>query len=216
MGHRSRAVQTELTGEDWHGKPAIAILNTWSDLSPCHHHLRDRAGWVKLGVLQAGGMPVELPVMDFAEQCLKPTLMLYRNMGAMEVEEVLRSHPVDGAVLMGGCDKSTPAPVMGAVSMGLPFVFYCPQARCCAATMRAKSWVRARIFESTGTTGVRVSSARKNASASATSTGGTARTTGKRPTKPSKRLYSHQTWCSARSRTLHPDRKRLMDSGEGL
>lgn len=123
MGHRSRAMQMGLTEEDWQGKPIIAIINTWSDLSPCHHHLRDRAQWVKRGVLQAGGTPVELPVPDFAEQFLKPTSMLYRNMGAMEVEETLRSHPVDGAVLMGGCDKSTPALVMGAVSMGLPFLF---------------------------------------------------------------------------------------------
>ncbi len=122
MGHRSRAMQMGLAEEDWRGKPVIAIINTWSDLSPCHHHLRDRADWVRRGVLQAGGMPVELPVHDFAEQFLKPTSMLYRNMGAMEVEETLRSHPVDGAVLMGGCDKSTPALVMGATSMGLPFI----------------------------------------------------------------------------------------------
>ena len=123
MGHRSRIRQMGYGPEDWEGRPVIAIINTWSDLSPCHHHLRDRAEWVKRGVLQAGGMPVEMPVMSFAEQLLKPTSMLYRNMGAMEVEEVLRSHPIDGAVLLGGCDKSTPALVMGAVSMGLPFIF---------------------------------------------------------------------------------------------
>jgi len=123
MGHRSRAMQMGLDGADWEGKPIIAIINTWSDLSPCHHHLRDRAEYVKKGVYQAGGMPVELPVHSFSEQFLKPTSMLYRNMGAMEVEETLRSHPVDGVVLMGGCDKSTPALVMGALSMGLPFIF---------------------------------------------------------------------------------------------
>ncbi|WP_299724783.1 L-arabinonate dehydratase [uncultured Tateyamaria sp.] len=123
MGHRSRAAQMGWTGEDWNGKPVIAIINTWSDLSPCHHHLRDRAEWVKRGILQAGGTPAELPVHDFAEQFLKPTSMLYRNLGAIEVEETLRSHPVDGVVLMGGCDKSTPALVMGAVSMGLPMIF---------------------------------------------------------------------------------------------
>jgi dihydroxy-acid dehydratase len=123
MGHRSRAMQMGLSGEDWEGKPVIAIINTWSDLSPCHHHLRDRAEHVKRGILQAGGMPAELPVHDFSEQFLKPTSMLYRNMGAMEVEETLRSHPVDGVVLMGGCDKSTPALVMGAISMGIPFIF---------------------------------------------------------------------------------------------
>lgn len=123
MGHRSRAAQMGWSTEDWQGKPVIAIINTWSDLSPCHHHLRDRAEWVKRGILQAGGTPAELPVQDFAEQFLKPTSMLYRNLGAIEVEETLRSHPVDGVVLMGGCDKSTPALVMGAVSMGLPFIF---------------------------------------------------------------------------------------------
>ena len=97
MGHRSRAMQMGLTEDDWGGKPVIAIVNTWSDLSPCHHHLRDRAEWVKRGILQSGGMPAELPVQDFAEQMLKPTSMLYRNFGAMEVEETLRSHPVDGS-----------------------------------------------------------------------------------------------------------------------
>ena len=123
MGHRSRAMQMGLEREDWDGKPIIAIINTWSDLSPCHHHLRDRAEFVKKGVYQAGGMPVEMPVHSFSEQFLKPTSMLYRNMGALEVEETLRAHPIDGAVLMGGCDKSTPALIMGATSMGLPFIY---------------------------------------------------------------------------------------------
>ena len=123
MGHRSRAMQMGLDQEDWEGKPIIAFINTWSDLSPCHHHLRDRAEFVKKGIYQAGGMPVEMPVNSFSEQFLKPTSMLYRNMGAFEVEETLRSHPIDGAVLMGGCDKSTPALIMGATSMGLPFIY---------------------------------------------------------------------------------------------
>ncbi|MFK7879406.1 L-arabinonate dehydratase [Roseobacter sp.] len=123
FGHRSRAMQMGLSREDWDGKPVIAILNTWSELQPCHMHFKDRVEFVKKGVLQAGGMPVEIPVHALGEQLLKPTAMLYRNMVAMEVEEVLRSHPVDGAVLMGGCDKSTPALVMGAVSMGLPFIY---------------------------------------------------------------------------------------------
>ena len=123
MGHRSRAMQMGLEREDWDGKPIIAIINTWSDLSPCHHHLRNRAEFVKKGVYQAGGMPVEMPVHSFSEQFLKPTSMLYRNMGALEVEETLRAHPIDGAVLMGGCDKSTPALIMGATSMGLPFIY---------------------------------------------------------------------------------------------
>jgi len=123
MGHRSRAMQMGLDEADWDGKPIIAIINTWSDLSPCHHHLRDRSEFVKKGIYQAGGMPVEMPVHSFSEQFLKPTSMLYRNMGALEVEETLRSHPIDGAVLMGGCDKSTPALIMGATSMGLPFIY---------------------------------------------------------------------------------------------
>ena len=123
MGHRSRAMQMGLDQADWEGKPIIAVINTWSDLSPCHHHLRDRAEFVKKGIYQAGGMPVEMPVHSFSEQFLKPTSMLYRNMGAFEVEETLRSHPIDGAILMGGCDKSTPALIMGATSMGLPFIY---------------------------------------------------------------------------------------------
>lgn len=123
FGHRSRMMQMGLSSDDWKGKPVIAVLNTWSDLQPCHMHFKDRVEFVKRGVLQAGGMPVEIPVHSLGEQLLKPTAMLYRNMVAMEVEEVLRSNPVDGAVLMGGCDKSTPALVMGAVSMGLPFVY---------------------------------------------------------------------------------------------
>ena len=123
FGHRSRAMQMGLSYEDWDGKPVIAIINTWSEAQPCHMHFRERAEWVKRGILQAGGMPMELPAHSLSEQFLKPTSMLYRNMVAMEVEELLRAHPVDGAVLMGGCDKSTPALVMGAVSMGIPFVY---------------------------------------------------------------------------------------------
>ncbi len=123
FGHRSRAMQMGLGHEDWEGKPVIAVINTWSEAQPCHMHFRDRAEWVKRGILQAGGMPMELPAPSLSEQFLKPTSMLYRNMAAMEVEELLRAHPVDGAVLMGGCDKSTPALIMGAVSMGVPFIF---------------------------------------------------------------------------------------------
>lgn len=123
FGHRSRTMQMGLSPEDWEGKPIIAVLNTWSDLQPCHMHFRDRVEFVKKGIFQAGGMPVEIPVHSLGEQLLKPSAMLYRNMVAMEVEEVLRSNPVDGAVLMGGCDKSTPALVMGATSMGLPFIY---------------------------------------------------------------------------------------------
>ncbi len=123
FGHRSRAMQMGLSPEDWEGRPVIAIINTWSEAQPCHMHFRDRAEFVKKGILQAGGMPMELPAHSLSEQFLKPTSMLYRNLAAMEVEELLRAHPVDGAVLMGGCDKSTPALVMGAISMGLPFIY---------------------------------------------------------------------------------------------
>jgi dihydroxy-acid dehydratase len=122
-GHRSRAMQMGYDPADWEGRPIIAIVNTWSEAQPCHMHFKDRVEWVKRGVLQAGGFPMELPALSLSEILVKPTTMLYRNMLAMETEELLRSHPVDGAVLMGGCDKTTPALVMGAVSMGLPFIF---------------------------------------------------------------------------------------------
>jgi dihydroxy-acid dehydratase len=108
---------------DWGKKPIIAILNTWSDLNACHAHFKHRVEDVKRGVLQAGGFPVELPVQSLSESALKPTSMLYRNFLAMEAEELLRAHPVDGVVLMGGCDKTTPALVMGAVSAGYPMIF---------------------------------------------------------------------------------------------
>jgi len=123
LGHRSRAKQMGYGPEDYAGKPVIAILNTWSDLNPCHQHFRDRAQDVKRGVLQAGGFPVELPAISLAEPFQKPTTMLYRNLLAMEAEELLRSYPVDGAVLMGGCDKTTPGLVMGATSMNLPAIY---------------------------------------------------------------------------------------------
>ncbi|MBL8906750.1 MAG: dihydroxy-acid dehydratase [Rhizobiales bacterium] len=123
FGHRSRAKQMGITADDIGGKPVIAIVNTWSDLNPCHAHLRMRAEEVKRGVLQAGGFPVELPAMSLGETFMKPTTMLYRNFLAMEVEELLRSNPVDGAVLLGGCDKTVPAMIMGATSMNLPTIF---------------------------------------------------------------------------------------------
>jgi dihydroxy-acid dehydratase len=110
--------------EDYQGKPIIAILNTWSDLNTCHSHLRERAESIKRGVWQAGGFPVEIPVLSLSEMLMKPTTMLYRNLLAMEAEEVLRSHPVDGAVLMGGCDKTTPGLIMGAISMDIPAIYF--------------------------------------------------------------------------------------------
>ena len=123
FGHRSRAFQMGHSPQDWAGKPVIAILNTWSEISPCHVHLRDRAEDVKRGVLMAGGFPIELPALSLAEIFVKPTTMLYRNMLAMEVEELIRSHPVDGVVLMGGCDKTTPGLMLGATSMNVPAIF---------------------------------------------------------------------------------------------
>jgi dihydroxy-acid dehydratase len=123
FGHRSRAMQMGYGPEDWAGKPVIAIINTWSDINPCHTHFKQRVEDVKRGIFQAGGFPLELPAISLAEQYVKPTTMLYRNMLAMETEELIRSHPVDGAVLMGGCDKTTPGLVMGALSAGLPFVY---------------------------------------------------------------------------------------------
>ncbi len=125
FAHRQRAQQMGLRREDVLDKPIVAIINTWSELSPCHAHLRERAESVKRGVLMAGGTPFELPAMSLGEVMVKPTTMLYRNFLAMEVEELLRSLPIDGAVLLAGCDKTTPGTLMGAISMGLPTIF-CP------------------------------------------------------------------------------------------
>lgn len=123
FGHRSRALQMGYTREDFSGKPVIAILSTWSDLNSCHSHFKQRVEEVKRGVWQAGGFPVELPAHSVSETYLKPSSMFYRNFLAMEAEEFLRGHPVDGAVLMGGCDKTTPGLLMGAFSMNLPVIF---------------------------------------------------------------------------------------------
>jgi dihydroxy-acid dehydratase len=128
FGHRSRTKQMGYSAQDWTdkeggGKPVIGILNTWSDINPCHQHFRIRAEEVKRGVWQAGGFPLEIPALALPENFMKPTTMLYRNLLAMEVEEITRSLPVDGLVLMGGCDKTTPAMVMGALSMDLPCIF---------------------------------------------------------------------------------------------
>jgi len=123
FGHRSRTKQMGYAEADWKGKPVIGVLNTWSDLNPCHQHFRIRAEEVKRGVWQAGGFPLEIPALALPENFMKPTTMLYRNLLAMEVEEIARSQPFDGLVLMGGCDKTTPAMVMGALSMDLPCIF---------------------------------------------------------------------------------------------
>jgi dihydroxy-acid dehydratase len=121
--HRSRLMQMGYAPADWKGKPVIAIVNTWSDVNPCHAHFKQRVEDVKRGVLQAGGLPLELPALSLSEPIVKPTTMLYRNLLAIETEELIRSHPVDGAVLMGGCDKTTPGLLMGAFSAGVPCIF---------------------------------------------------------------------------------------------
>ena len=123
FGHRSRTAQMGYDRSDYAGKPVIAIINTWSDINSCHTHFKQRVEEVKRGVWQAGGFPVEMPAMSLAEVMQKPTTMMYRNFLAMETEELLRSYPADGAVLMGGCDKTTPALVMGAISMNLPAIY---------------------------------------------------------------------------------------------
>jgi dihydroxy-acid dehydratase len=123
FGHRSRTKQMGFAAEDYAGKPIIAILNTWSEMNPCHQHFRTRAEEVKRGVWQAGGFPVEMPAMALGEPFMKPSTMMYRNLLAMEAEELLRANPIDGVVLMGGCDKTVPALVMGATSMNLPAIF---------------------------------------------------------------------------------------------
>ena len=123
FGHRSRAASMGCTPADYAGKPVIAIINTWSDANPCHSHLRERANDVKRGVWQAGGFPMEIPAISLGETFQKPSTMMYRNLLAMETEELLRSYPADGCVLLGGCDKNTPALLMGAISMNLPAIF---------------------------------------------------------------------------------------------
>lgn len=123
FGHRSRTKQMGFGPEDYAGKPVIAIVNTFSDINPCHHHFKNRVEDVKRGVLQAGGFPLEMPALSLGEPFMKPTTMLYRNLLSIDVEELLRANPVDGVVLMGGCDKTVPAMVMGAASMNIPTIF---------------------------------------------------------------------------------------------
>jgi dihydroxy-acid dehydratase len=123
FNHRSRMAQIGWSEAEYRGKPVIAILNTWSEINPCHTHFRQRAEEVKRGVWQAGGFPLEMPAISLAEPFQKPSPLMYRNLLAMEAEELLRSYPCDGAVLMGGCDKTTPGLIMGATSMDLPFVY---------------------------------------------------------------------------------------------
>jgi dihydroxy-acid dehydratase len=122
FSHRSRAKQAGFSMDDIAGKPVIAVLNTWSDANPCHTHFRTRAEEIKRGIWQAGGFPMEIPVLTLGEAFMKPSTLLYRNLLAMDAEEALRSYPADGAVLMAGCDKTVPALVMGATSANLPAI----------------------------------------------------------------------------------------------
>jgi dihydroxy-acid dehydratase len=123
FGHRSRTKQMGYADEDYAGKPVIAIINTWSEANPCHMHFKMRAEEVKRGIWQAGGFPMEMPAMSLGEVMMKPSAMLYRNFLAMETEELLRANPADGVVLLGGCDKTVPGLMMGAISMNLPAIF---------------------------------------------------------------------------------------------
>ncbi len=123
FGHRSRLMQLGYAEEEFRNKPIIGILNTWSGINSCHGHFRERAQDVKRGVEMAGGFAFEMPALSVDESFTKPTSMLYRNMLAMETEEMIRSHPFDGVVLMGGCDKTTPGLVMGAITAGVPMIY---------------------------------------------------------------------------------------------
>jgi dihydroxy-acid dehydratase len=123
FGHRSRMMQLGYTDAEYRDKPIIGILNTWSELNSCHSHFPERVRDVKRGVTMAGGLPVEMPALSVDESFNKPTSMLYRNMLAMETEEQIRAHPLDGVVLMGGCDKTTPGLVMGAITAGVPMIY---------------------------------------------------------------------------------------------
>ena len=124
FAHRQRTMQIGFRRKDFVGRPVIGLINTWSEMSTCHYHLRERAEEIRRGIWRAGGFPVELPAMSLGEVMVKPSTMFYRNFLAMETEELIRSHPIDGVVLMGGCDKTTPALLMGAFSMGLPCIFF--------------------------------------------------------------------------------------------
>jgi L-arabonate dehydrase len=120
--HRSWMKNRGHPDDEFDGRPVIGICNTFSDLNPCHFHFREMADWVKRGVYEAGGFPVEFPVCSLSESQLRPTAMLFRNLVSMDIEEMIRGNPIDGVVLMVGCDKSTPAALMGAASCDIPAV----------------------------------------------------------------------------------------------
>src|SRR3954469_25756433 len=120
MMHRSWMKNDGMPPDAFDGRPVIGICNTWSELTPCNAHFRGLAESVRRGVLEAGGFPVEFPVMSLGESNLRPTSMLFRNLVSMDVEESIRGNPIDGVVLLCGCDKTTPALLMGAASCDLP------------------------------------------------------------------------------------------------
>jgi L-arabonate dehydrase len=120
--HRSWTLKAGHPQDEVDGRPVIGICNTWSELTPCNSHFRELAEFVKRGVLEAGGFPLEFPVMSLGETQLRPTAMLFRNLASMDVEESIRGNPIDGVVLLMGCDKTTPALLMGAASCGLPTI----------------------------------------------------------------------------------------------
>jgi len=120
--HRSWMKNQGMPADAFDGRPVIGICNTWSELTPCNAHLRELADRVKRGILEAGGLPLEFPVMSLGESNMRPTAMLYRNLASMDVEESIRANPLDGVVLMVGCDKTTPALVMGAASCDIPTI----------------------------------------------------------------------------------------------
>ena len=120
--HRSWLKSTGVSDETFRGRPVIGICNSWSELVNCNVHLRGLAESVKRGVLQAGGFPLEFPVISLGESLMKPTTMLYRNLMAMDVEESIRSYPLDGVVLLTGCDKTNPASILGAASADIPSI----------------------------------------------------------------------------------------------
>ncbi len=120
--HRSWLRNQGYPDDYFRGKPVIGICNTWSELTPCNGHLRDFAAIVKRGIVEAGGFPLEFPVMSLGETIMRPTTMLFRNLASMDVEESIRANPLDGVVLMTGCDKTTPSTIMGACSVDLPTI----------------------------------------------------------------------------------------------
>jgi len=120
--HRSWMKAQGYPADAFDGRPVIGICNTWSEITPCNSHMRELADYVKRGVWEAGGLPLEFPAMSLGETQMRPTAMLFRNLLAMEVEESIRGNPIDGVVLLGGCDKTTPGQIMGAASVDLPTI----------------------------------------------------------------------------------------------